>query len=159
MSPLTPRFRYKSTKTYEHSVGLSCCFRQWKAQSSHCRFLHGYALQVKMVFTAEKLDDRGWVVDFGGLGAIKALLVDLFDHKLLVAEDDPFKDNLVRLGQMGLAQVVVLSDIGCEAFAWHIYEIVDEWLHEQYVVGSLPLLESVEVREHGGNSAIYERVS
>ena len=35
---------WRSTKTYGHEEGLSCCFRQWRATHSHCRLLHGYAL-------------------------------------------------------------------------------------------------------------------
>ena len=34
---------YQSTKTYGNDVGLSCTFRQWKADS-HCNKLHGYSL-------------------------------------------------------------------------------------------------------------------
>ena len=30
-----------------------------------------------------------WVMDFGGLKPIKAWLEDLFDHTLLINEDDP----------------------------------------------------------------------
>ena len=26
---------YRSTKTYDHNEGLSCCFRQWRADHSH----------------------------------------------------------------------------------------------------------------------------
>ena len=51
---------YNSTKTYGHDVGLSCSFRQWRAQS-HCSKVHGYALSVKFTFAAEKLDERNWV--------------------------------------------------------------------------------------------------
>lgn len=40
---------YRSTKTYGHNAGLSCAFRQWKA-NSHCKYLHGYALSFKFVF-------------------------------------------------------------------------------------------------------------
>ena len=74
---------YKSTKTYGHELGLSCCFRQWRAES-HCRLLHGYALSIRLVFEAEELDVRNWVVDFGSLKSLKQMFVDTFDHKLLV---------------------------------------------------------------------------
>ena len=78
---------YKSTKTFGHEIGLSACFRQWRADS-HCRFLHGYALAIKFVFAANELDVRNWVVDFGSLKSLKSQLEDTFDHKLLVAEND-----------------------------------------------------------------------
>ncbi len=35
-----PRAIYRSTKSYDHSEGLSCCFRQWRATHSHCSLVH-----------------------------------------------------------------------------------------------------------------------
>ena len=40
---------FKSTKTYKTSKGLSCCFRQFKA-NSHCQYLHGYSLEISVEF-------------------------------------------------------------------------------------------------------------
>ena len=57
---------FKSTKTYKTSKGLSCCFRQFKA-NSHCQYLHCYSLEISVEFEAKNLDERNWVVDFGGL--------------------------------------------------------------------------------------------
>ena len=87
---------FRSTKTYGHEIGLSACFRQWRAES-HCRLLHGYALAVKFVFESEELDVRNWVVDFGSLKTLKGWLEDTFDHTLLVANDDPWKHKLMEL--------------------------------------------------------------
>jgi 6-pyruvoyltetrahydropterin/6-carboxytetrahydropterin synthase len=144
---------YASTKTYGHEVGLSACFRQWRAES-HCRLLHGYALAVAFVFEAEELDVRNWVVDFGSLKSLKGWLENTFDHTLLVAEDDPLKDELCQLAGLGLARAVVVPATGCEAFAELIYGATLVWLGDN---GYAPRvrLRSVEVREHGANSAIY----
>lgn len=144
---------WSSTKTYCHNIGLSCCFRQWRAES-HCRFLHGYALQVKLEFRTSRLDKNNWCVDFGSLKPIKAWLEETFDHKLLVAKDDPFMDNLKDLGRMGLAQIVLVDHIGCEGFAEMIYNHVYSWL-QKIPDWKRVELHSVEVREHEGNSAIY----
>lgn len=142
-----------STKTYGHDIGLSACFRQWRAES-HCHLLHGYALAVRFEFEADELDVRNWVVDFGSLKGLKGMLEDTFDHTLLVAEDDPMKDELCQLAGLGLARCVVVPATGCEAFARMIYECAEQWLKD---AGYAPRcrLRSVEVREHGANSAIY----
>lgn len=144
---------YLSTKTYGHEIGLTCTFRQWRAQS-HCRFLHGYALAVRLEFASEELDARNWVVDFGSLKGFKTWLENTFDHKLLVAEDDPHKDLLCSLDGFGLADVVIVERTGCEAFAALIYQRADLWLRDN---GYSPRVKiwSVEVKEHGANSAIY----
>lgn len=142
-----------STKRYGHEIGLSAAFRQHRAQS-HCRLIHGYALAVKFLFAAEQLDERNWVVDFGGLKPLKQMLEDTFDHTLLVAEDDPSKAELLRLQSLGLARVVMVPATGCEAFAKMIFEVAEQWLKD---AGFAPRcwLVSVEVSEHGANSALY----
>lgn len=144
---------YSSTKTYTHATGLSCSFRQWRA-SSHCRYLHGYALSIKLTFVATELDDTNWVVDFGGLKPIKTWLEGTFDHKTLVAWDDPQLDKFQELDTLGLIQLRMVPNTGCEGFARCIFDYTASWL-----VGSKHhprcRLYSVEVREHEGNSAIY----
>lgn len=146
---------YRSTKTFGHEMGLSAAFRQWRATHSHCRFVHGYALSIKLEFESEHLDARNWVMDFGGFKDIKKALEERFDHKLLVAADDPQKDELCALAGLGVADTVVVPAVGCEAFAQQIYSMVASWLkhngHSQRGVR----LASVEVKEHGANSAIY----
>lgn len=144
---------YRSTKTFGHNIGLSAAFRQHRAES-HCRLLHGYALEIRVEFEADELDVRNWVVDFGGLKEFRGRLEDTFDHKLLVAEDDPMKDELCQLAGLGLADVVVVEATGCEAFAKLIFDYAQLWLKD-FGYGDRCRVHSVEVREHGANSAIY----
>ena len=144
---------FKSTKTYGHDLGLSAAFRQWRADS-HCRFLHGYALSVHIEFEATELDVRNWVVDFGSLKSLKQVLQDTFDHKTLVAEDDPQLAWFQEADRLGIADIVVVPATGCERFAELIYEGAEVWLKDN---GYTPRcrISKVEVREHGANSAIY----
>ena len=134
-------------------MGFSCCFRQWRADS-HCRLLHGYALAFKFIFESKTLDVRNWVVDFGGLKPLKAMLQDTFDHTLLVAEDDPKKQVLLDLDRVhGIARVVEVSASGCERTAELVYQVTEQWLKDAGY-GHVHLV-SVEVAEHGANSAVY----
>lgn len=146
--------KYVSTKTYGHNVGLSAAFRQWRADS-HCRFIHGYSLSFKFIFESDELDVRNWVVDFGSLKTLKGILEDTFDHKTVVAEDDPEMEWFEEANRRGIIDLVVLPAGGCEKFAEYVYEVADGWLGD---AGYKPRvkLRSVEVMEHGANSAIYE---
>lgn len=148
---------FESGKTYTHAQGLSCCFRQWRADS-HCRFLHGYSLQISAVFRSTELDVRNWVVDFGSLKSFKGWLEDMFDHKTLVAEDDPELPYLMDLKKKGLAQIRVFPSVGMEATAYYIYQYLETWLIDN---GYSPqvFLQEVEVREHEANFARYRRNS
>ncbi len=154
--------RFFSTKTYGSNLGLTTCFRQHRAKS-HCRFLHGYSLEIKLIFGADELDENGWVADFGGLRHIKQWLEAMFDHKTLVAMDDPDLETFEILDKQGLIQAMYVPATGCEAFAKQIYEYITQWLpsqkwamisDEQGGHQRVKLI-SVEVREHGANSAIY----
>lgn len=146
---------FRSTKTYGHEAGLTATFRQWRAES-HCRFMHGYALAIRLEFEADELDVRNWAVDFGSLKSFKQLLENTFDHKTLVAEDDPMIDEFRRLHQIGLIQMVEVPATGCEAFAKLVFDAAEVWLKD---AGYAPRvrMHSVEVREHGSNSAIFVR--
>ena len=148
---------YRSTKSYGHELGMSAAFRQWRADS-HCNLIHGYALAFTFVFEASELDHRNWVVDFGGLGKLKDELKATFDHKLVVAQDDPQIETLLALRDKGLADVLVMNRVGCEAFAELACGYADAILRE---MGQWPRVHvvSCEVREHGANSAIFEPIN
>lgn len=142
---------HRSTKKFGP---FSACFRQPKA-TSHCRLLHGYGLVFKVEFEANTLDANSWVIDFGSLKPLKALMEEVFDHKLVIAANDPFASVLDDLESVhGVAEVVVLPAVGCEAFAEHVYWMAVEWL-EQNDHSDRVRVHKVEVWEHDTNSAIY----
>ena len=143
---------YQSTKLFGHEIGLSCAFRQWRA-NSHCKFVHGYALSFKFVFEANVLDETNWVVDFGRLKLLKQALQHQFDHTLIVAQDDPLISTFRELS--GIAWVLrVFDKVGCEAFAHEAFDLAQEYLHNNDYANRVKLL-SCECAEHGANSAIY----
>jgi len=145
---------FQVTKTWGHDVGLSCAFRQWKADS-HCSNLHGYALAISITFEAERLDERGWVIDFGGLKELKQTLVDTFDHKTVLADDDPALWQLRTLAdQTGTMDIVTMPAVGCEHFAHYVYRIAEFWLHTK-LDGDRVRVAEVTVAEHGANKVVF----
>lgn len=148
----TPR-PWRVVKTYDHAEGLSCCFRQWQAEETHCRFLHGYALAFRFTFACSTLDTRGWCVDFGSFKPLRAWLHDTFDHTTLVAEDDPQLPVMEDLAARGLLRLRVLPRTGCEGFAEHAHAWAAAFVEAE--TGGRVTLEEVAVSEHGGNLASY----
>lgn len=146
---------FRSTKTYGHEMGFSCAFRQHRAES-HCRLVHGYALAFHFEFEAEELDVRNWVVDFGGLKGLKGILENNFDHKTIVAEDDPEIEWFREGHRRGVLELVELPAAGCEKFAQMVFEVTEQWLKDAGY-GDRCSVVKVEVREHGANSAQYVR--
>lgn len=149
-----PGYPYFSvTKTFGHDLGLSCCFRQWRAKHSHCRFLHGYAIAVAIEIRATRLDKRNWTFDFGDFTEVREFLKQTFDHKLIVAEDDPQKDEICALAGLDAADCLVLPAVGCEQFAHYVHTFVNKIVKE--ATNGRAILYSVTIMEHGANSATY----
>ena len=151
--------KYQSTKLFD---GFSCVFRQWRAEGTHCRFIHGYGISFRVWFEGE-LDERNWVWDFGGMkrakGTIdgmnpKAWMDYMFDHTMIIAEDDPFIESFRLMGQAGAAQVRILPAVGAEKFAEYIYNKLQAFVSEE-TAGRVSVVR-VEFLENGRNTAIYE---
>ena len=151
--------KFTSTKVFD---GFSTVFRQWKAEDTHCRFLHGYGVSFKLWFEGQ-LDNRNWVWDFGGMKRAKGKIdgrspkewMDyMFDHTLVLAADDPHKDKCEKLSRYGIIQLRVVPATGAERFAQFIYDKVNPFILDE--TNGRVKIAKVEFREHGKNSAIYE---
>jgi len=143
--------KFISTKTYKQIGPVA--YRQWRADS-HCNLLHGYALSFHFEFESDTLDARNWVVDFGSLKPLKGLLEEWFDHTLLVAEDDPMKNELLRLGELGLAKITMVERTGCEGIADWLYEYINTCWLKDYGYDKRVWCCKVEVRETDYNMAM-----
>jgi 6-pyruvoyltetrahydropterin/6-carboxytetrahydropterin synthase len=150
--------KFQSTKLFD---GYSTCFRQWKAEDTHCKFLHGYAVSFRVWFEGE-LDHRNWVWDFGGMkrakGNIsgmspKAYFDYLLDHTTIVANDDPYLENFKKMDDDGIIQLRILESTGCERFAEYLYNTINNFLYAE-TEGRVKATK-VEVYEHERNSASY----
>jgi 6-pyruvoyltetrahydropterin/6-carboxytetrahydropterin synthase len=151
--------KYYTRKTYGNDQGLSCVFRQWRADS-HCNFFHGYSIGVELLFESDSLDDKNWVYDFGNLKEFKTWLQYMFDHTMIVAADDPQFDTAIELREKGLVQLRIVDAVGCEKFAEMCYNKMDDLLDKYIQYGQAnknTRLKSVTVFEHGANAATYER--
>ena len=148
-----------STKVFD---GYSTVFRQWKAEGTHCRFLHGYGVSFKVWFEGE-LDERNWVWDFGGMkrakGTIdgmnpKAWMDYMFDHTVIISENDPNINLFRSMDESNIIQLRIIQSVGAEQFAKYIYEKLNTFIQEE-TNGRVRIVQ-VEFREHEKNTAIYK---
>lgn len=151
--------KFQSTKVFD---GFSTCFRQWKANTTHCQYLHGYGVSFKLWFEGE-LDERNWVWDFGGMKRAtnkidgmspKEWMDHMFDHTVILAEDDPFLEPFKRMEEAGVAQIRVIEATGAEKFAEFLYNKLQSFIDVE-TEGRVKITK-VEFREHDKNNAIYE---
>ena len=150
--------KFQSSKVFD---GFSTVFRQWKAKDTHCRFVHGYGISFKVYFEGE-LDHRNWVWDFGGMKRAKTLIDGkqpkiwfewMFDHTMIIAEDDPEVEAFKQMDAAGVAQVRVIPATGAEKFAEFIFNKVNSFVLEE--TDGRVRVTKVKFMEHGKNAAYY----
>jgi 6-pyruvoyltetrahydropterin/6-carboxytetrahydropterin synthase len=149
---------FQSTKLFD---GYSTCFRQWKADGTHCKFLHGYAISFRVWFEGE-LDERNWVWDFGGMKRSKTKIhglspkdyfTYLLDHTTIITKDDPYLQHFMKMDEDGIIQLRIMDAVGCEQFAKYLFETINDFLREE--TDGRVKAAKVEVYEHERNSASY----
>lgn len=150
--------KFQSTKLFD---GFSTVFRQWKADGTHCRFLHGYGISFRVWFEGD-LDERNWVWDFGGMKRAttkidgmtpKEWMDYMFDHTVLVAEGDPMMHFFVEAEHVGLIQLRIVPATGAEKFAEFIYNKLNPFVLEE--TNNRVRVTRVEFLEHNKNTAIF----
>jgi len=154
--------KFQSTKIFDN---YSIAIRQHKAQHSHCKLLHGYALKFKIWFEPinGELDEMNWVVDFGGFkdqpkgNGLKKWMDDMFDHTLLIEKDDPQLESFKWLEELGLAKLTILDKIGAESCCKLVFDKFNDTLSKTN--GGRCKVVKVECFENNKNSAIYEEIN
>jgi 6-pyruvoyltetrahydropterin/6-carboxytetrahydropterin synthase len=150
--------KYQSTKLFD---GFSCVFRQWRAEGTHCRFLHGYGVSFRVWFEGE-LDERNWVWDFGGMKRAKGTIDGLspkiwmdymFDHTTIVAEDDPYLEHFKEMWKDNIIQLRIIPATGAEQFAKYVYDKLNIFIKKE--TNGRVKVTRVEFMEHNKNSACY----
>ena len=144
---------YTSTKIIE--LG-SCAFRQWRAEGTHCKFVHGYRLMAKFWFGCSSLDHRNWAVNFGGLKELKQILQKQFDHTLCIAADDPLIRYFEELDILKGCDLRIMEGVGIEKTAEWCFNAAQQFLQNNEETKDRCWVSKVEVWEHEGNSALYE---
>ena len=150
--------KFQSSKVFD---GFSTVFRQWRAKETHCRFVHGYGVSFKVYFEGE-LDHRNWVWDFGGMKRAvtkidgkspKEWMDYMFDHTVIIAEDDPDVKAFQQMGEAGVAQVRIIPATGAEKFAEYIYCNINKFVIAE--TDNRVRVTKVKFMEHGKNAAYY----
>lgn len=141
---------FRSTKAY---TNFPCAHRQY-LHHGNCALVHGYSRSFTFLFAAKTLDRCGFVVDFGELKWLKSHLDHMFDHTLLLMENDPLLPTFRQIEDLGGAAIRLMPyGVGMEGTAQYLCEYADVRLRE-FTKGRC-WVESVESRENDKNSAIY----
>lgn len=138
-----------STKKF---IGYPCAHRQWR-DDGLCKFIHGYSREFSFWFKASTVDERGWVMDFGGFKEFKLFLDEQFDHTCLINNDDPELPLFREMDKKGLIKLKTLDNVGMEGTSYFLYKKMNEFLQKE-TNGRVTCFK-VETRENEKNSGIY----
>ena len=129
--------------------------RQWRHQG-HCSFIHGYGRIVEITFEANNLDERGWVMDFGNLKQVKEWIESEWDHRVLIAHDDPALNYLKEMHDKELININILPEgygPGIEQSCEYIYDGANRIVKK--ITNGLVWVKKVKIFEHENNWAEY----
>lgn len=147
------------TKRYDD---LPFAHRQ-PVHDGHCAWIHGHNWSFEFEFACTKLDECGFVIDFGKLKWLKAWIEERFDHTLLLNADDPMLPYLRNAldSQCGerdgcmLAKIVVVPDCSSEGLAAWLLKHANDVVQEQ--TNARVYIKRVSVIEDSRNSATVYR--
>ena len=97
---------------------------------------HGYAISFKVYFEGD-LDENNWVWDFGGMKRAKNKIDGMrpdewikymFDHTVIIAEDDPFLQEFIKMNENKIIQLRIIPYVGAEGFAEYIYNKLSKFI-------------------------------
>ena len=103
---------FTCSKTYRD---IPFAHRQHR-HDGHCSYLHGHNWGIEVEFACDRLDERGFVVDFGGLAFLKAWIDEHLDHACLFAKDDPVRERLLK-DYPRLFRPLVIDSVSTEGIA------------------------------------------
>ena len=146
--------KYKSSKRFGP---ITTGHRQWR-DKGHCSYVHGYGRYVRLTFEATELDERGWVMDFGDLKDVKSWIESEWDHRTLIAADDPAIPELKTLEEVGGINLNILPEgylPGIEESCRYLYDKLNPVIQRK--TNNRVVITRVEIWETEKNQAEYVR--
>ena len=136
---------------------ITTAHRQWR-DKGHCSYVHGYGRYVRLTFEASELDERGWVMDFGDLKDVKSWIESEWDHRTLIAADDPVIPELKTLEEVGGINLNILPEgylPGIEESCRYLYDKLNPVIQRK--TNNRVEITRVEIWETEKNQAEYVR--
>lgn len=117
----------------------------------HCSYIHGHNWSIELTFNALKLDENGFVIDFGKLKYIKDWIEEKLDHACLLNENDPCLKDLYKLKYF---KFLIIPDCSCEGLAIYIFRELNAIISTQEL--SRVKIVKIVLREDSKNFTTYE---
>ena len=122
--------------------------------SGRCSRLHGHSWSIKLTFASKKLDNNGFIVDFGKLNYISDWIDKNLDHGTIVCQSDPRIDELRSLAKSGLLKIIEIKSASCEGIAEFLFHTFDQLVRKN--TEDRAWLVKIHLMEDSKNSSTYK---
>ncbi len=139
---------FTCTKLY---TDISFAHRQHRHEGP-CALIHGHNWSLEVQFGCERLDENGFVIDFGRLTFLEEWIERHLDHACVFNQDDPLRERLVQAAP-GCWKPYVIPNCSSEGIARHLFGIFDELVRRNS--GGRAFIVSVAVFEDSRNRACF----
>ena len=132
---------------YGHRVWRQELNKELSANSQcACRHLHGHQGRAEVTLRSSVLNEQGMVTDFLNLNFLKPILDDVFDHKMVLHDKDPFLKQLLTSTGLDYATQNIPSTVGL-ADAYHLTLLEKLNVHEETPIrnANLEVLEGLVI--------------
>lgn len=96
--------------------------------NGHCFFIHGHNWSISITFSSEKLDENGFIVDFGKLKYIKEWIDRNLDHACVLSENDPCA---IEFKNSKYFKLLLVPDCSCEGLASFLFKTLNLLVFEK----------------------------
>lgn len=144
--------RFFTTHRY---APISTGHRNWQ-ESGKCAWTHGHGRIVEITFGASELDNRGTSVSNNDLGVIENWLKNEWDHRILIAHDDPLLPEFNALHELGGINLNIMhSPYGpsVEQSSTYVFDKVDHIIKE--ITNNRCWVQLVQIWEHYNTAIMY----
>lgn len=93
-------------------------------------------------------------MDFSSLKGLQAWLAEMFDHTMLINEDDPERELFEEMHRRGVVDLRVLPNVGMEESSRLVFEYADKMIRE--ATDGRCWVFRVETHENAKNGGAYE---
>ena len=105
---------------------------------------------ISLEFSSEKLDQNGFVVDFGKLKYIKRWIDENLDHACILNENDPC---LSEFRHSKYFKLFVIPDCSCEGLSMFLFKTLNDLIREKE--GGRVKIIKLTVTEDSKNSTTF----
>ncbi len=118
-----------------------------------CSRIHGHSWSISITFFADRLDENGFVIDFGELHFIEDWIDRNLDHGIVLCSEDGQREAFESLQEQGLLRITWVESSSCEGIAKFLFETFDAMVREK--TGGRVGIHSLKLDEDSKNSATY----